>query len=188
MNKAELRQQLRRARASLGAPARSIASRRIVQHVRALPELQQAECVGMFWPIRHEVDLRPLLDHASPGALGLPVVTAADAPLTFRDGSGPLEPGPFGVRAPGPTAADLPLERLDLLLMPALGVDALGRRIGYGGGYYDRTLAECPSLLRFAVVFHAQVARNIPTESHDLPLHGYITERGVFRVASSAAL
>lgn len=188
MTKAELRQSLREARNQLGPAARSAASQAIVEHLRGLPDLLAAQRVGVFWPLSREVDLRPLFVGADACGFALPVVTGTDAPLTFREATGPLEPGPFGVHAPTAAAAEVPLAQLDLLLMPALGVDGRGHRLGYGGGYYDRTLALCPSVQRLAVVFHCQVLQTVPVEPHDVPLHGYVTERGVFRALDSTAL
>ncbi|CAM3977457.1 5-formyltetrahydrofolate cyclo-ligase [Bordetella tumulicola] len=99
--------------------------------------------VAAFWPLTHEPDLRPLLNQwAQAGvALALPAIRAADAPLEFRAWTpgDTLEAGPYQVQEP---LADRPVLRPDVILVPTLGYTDQADRVGYGGGYYDRTLAD----------------------------------------------
>lgn len=82
--------------------------------------------------------------------------------------------------APWRRLEEAPRAELNVILMPLLGFDKLGTRLGYGGGYYDRTLAlltKRPRLIGFA--FALQELEHIPREAHDVPLDAIVTERGV---------
>ncbi|MCD0503499.1 5-formyltetrahydrofolate cyclo-ligase [Bordetella petrii] len=98
--------------------------------------------VAAFWPLEHEPDLRPLLEQWSQAgiAIALPAIRAAAEPLEFRAWTpgAPLSPGPYNVQEP---VADRPVLRPDVILVPTLGYTLQADRLGYGGGYYDRTLA-----------------------------------------------
>ncbi|CAM4326049.1 5-formyltetrahydrofolate cyclo-ligase [Bordetella muralis] len=99
--------------------------------------------VAAFWPLAGEPDLRPLLQQwADAGiAIALPAIRDKDAPLEFRAWTpgDTLECGPFNVQEP---SADRPALRPDVILVPTLGYTDQADRLGYGGGYYDRTLAD----------------------------------------------
>jgi 5-formyltetrahydrofolate cyclo-ligase len=139
--------------------------------------------VSGFWPMRDEIDIRPLLSvlHAEGRQLALPVVTAKGQPLIFRawvPGQA-LVPGVFGTMAPSPDAA--PLDP-DILLVPLLGFGRDGRRLGYGGGFYDRTLAASRAakpVRAVGVAFAGQEMDDIPVEPWDEPLDAVLTEAGV---------
>ena len=88
-----------------------------------------------------------------------------------------LRPGPFGTRQPGPEAPELVP---DCVLVPLLAFDAAGHRLGYGGGYYDRTLAQLPHATRLGVAFACQRLPAVPVGPNDIPLPRIATERGIF--------
>lgn len=153
----------------------------MAQHFLADCPLTGAEIIAGFWPIGAEADPLPLLEKLRERGhpVALPVVVARDAPLIFRlwVNDIPLEPAGFGTRAPGPAAPEV---RPDILLMPLLAYDEEGHRLGYGGGYYDRTLAHLvprPRLVGFA--FSGQAQKSIPHEAHDVMLDAVVTERGL---------
>ncbi len=139
-----------------------------------------------YWPIRSEVDPRPLMRYlAGIGLIGsLPVVTARSSPLAFRrwsDGQ-QLEPGPFGVQIPSAEAeAVIP----ELLLVPLLAYDDRGHRLGYGAGYYDRTLGDLRRthhVLAVGLAFAGQRVDKLPAGPRDEPLDWVVTERDVIEV------
>ncbi len=117
----------------------------------------------------------------------LPVVLGDEQPLDMRlwEQGAPLYPSGFGTLAPSEIA---PRVEPDIVVMPLLGFDAKGTRLGYGGGYYDRTLAAMkkrPLLVGYA--FAAQELPSIPREPHDRPLDLIVTEAGVRRFAPADA-
>lgn len=136
-----------------------------------------------YWPLRDELDPRPILSAlASRGQrLCLPVVVESGAPLVFR-GWRPdvsLEPADFGTQVPG---ADCPVLEPEILLVPLLAFDRRGHRLGYGGGFYDRTLASLRGrrpVLAVGLAFAAQEVDEVPVEPGDQPLDRIVTEREV---------
>jgi 5-formyltetrahydrofolate cyclo-ligase len=136
--------------------------------------------VAGFWPMAHEIDILPLLN-ALAGAgheICLPETTKPGLPLIFRkwQPGDALVEGRFGTMHP--LGAVL---RPDFVLVPLLAFDGLGNRLGYGGGYYDRTLAGLPDTFRLGCAFAAQEFSEVPVEATDLRLHAVATELGVTR-------
>lgn len=151
--------------------------------------LEPRDVVAAYWPIRDELDCRPvltrLMDSGQP--VCLPVVMGDEEPLELRmwEQGAPLYPSGFGTLAP---PDDAPRGQPDIIIMPLLGYDRAGTRLGYGGGYYDRTLARMtkqPRLIGFA--FAAQELDFIPREAHDVPLDAVVTEQGVLQFSARAA-
>src|SRR5690348_310693 len=117
----------------------------------------------------------------------LPVVLGDGEPLSLRlwEPHAPLYEAGFGTLAPSEFA---PAVEPDLIIMPLLGFDARGTRLGYGGGYYDRTLerlSKRPRLIGLA--FASQEIASIPRELHDVPLDAVVTEQGARSFAREAA-
>lgn len=120
-----------------------------------------------------------LLRHRGP--VGLPVVTGKGVPLLFRRwNGGALQPGPFGTSHPAESAGLLIPE---VLIVPLAAFDRAGHRIGYGGGYYDRTLQllrKSASVMAIGLAFASQEVAEIPSEAFDQPLDLVVTDRDVF--------
>jgi 5-formyltetrahydrofolate cyclo-ligase len=151
------------------------------------PKLRSAHIVGGFWPLPEEIDIRPLLHalHDRRQRICLPVTGRRGHPLTFHEWhpETELSTGRFGTSHPD-GARLIP----DLLLMPLLGFDRQGTRLGYGGGYYDRTfdkLSKRPRLV--GIAFAAQELDEIPRDAHDVPLDLIITEHGARSFAPAVA-
>ena len=145
-----------------------------------------ARILAGYVSIGDEADVMPLLGQlAGQGAdLALPVVSKPDSPLEFRRWrpEDRLEPGPFSTLQPGDAA-----ERVvpDLLLVPLLAYDRTGGRLGYGGGYYDRTLGalrEKAPIIAVGIGYAAQKRDNLPVEAHDQPLDWIVTEQDVWEI------
>ena len=152
------------------------------------PNGLQQNTVAGFAPIGDEIDLWPLLHHLrnSGRIIGLPVTAAKPAPLTFRRWSKNCEMAcdQYGIQYPKNGEVIAP----QLLLVPLLAFTPRGDRLGYGGGYYDRTLAYLRAKLRssgdiFAcgVAYAGQEVENLPTDAHDVRLDGILTEDGFRR-------
>ena len=77
-------------------------------------------------------------------------------------------------------------EPCEVVFAPLLAADGDGYRLGYGGGYYDRYFARRPSALRVGLCYEAQIARSLPREAGDMPLHAVITEAGIRRFPQEA--
>lgn len=139
--------------------------------------------IGGYWPMGDEIDPRPLMDRLAGlgGRLALPVVAARGQPLTFR-GWQPgdvLEPGLHGTFHPAATAAELVPE---VLLVPLLAFDRQCFRLGYGGGYYDRTLESLKARAHVRIIgvaFAAQEVAFVPRDGHDQRLDVVVTEGGL---------
>lgn len=145
----------------------------------AFPDLHKG-VVALCWPIQGEYDARHLAQRLRDrGALtALPVVLAPRTPLVFRhwQPGAPMRRGPMGIAEP----CDSPQVMPDTVLLPVNGWDESGYRLGYGAGYFDRTLAALPRRPRVIGVGY-EMAR-LPTihpQSWDMPLDAVATERGV---------
>jgi 5-formyltetrahydrofolate cyclo-ligase len=139
--------------------------------------------ISAYWPMGDELDPRPLLlALAERGqALALPAIRSKDAPLDFRAWrpGDPLQPAGFGTREPLPEA---PLVQPGVLLIPLLAFDAAGYRLGYGGGFYDRSLAllrRTGDILAVGLAYAAQQVAAVPREATDQALDLVVTEAGV---------
>jgi len=179
--KAGLRVQALAARAALSPTSRAEAAAAVTQVFFDSIALKPDDVVAAYWRIRDELDCQPILVRLMDGnqTVVLPVVLGPDQPLEMRvweQGASLYEAG-FGTLAPSELA---PRQEPDIILMPLLGFDSQGTRLGYGGGYYDRTLAHMnkkPRLIGLA--FAAQELDSIPRDSHDVPLDAVITEAGI---------
>ncbi len=147
----------------------------------------KAAIVSGYWPLAEEIDVRPSLEafHRKGHRIVLPLVIGRDQPLIFREWwpGQVLVRGGFGVDAPPP---DAPEGEPDVLLVPMLAFDRRGYRLGYGGGYYDRTLdrlrdratkGERGPVLAIGVAFSAQQVPTVPHNGHDQPLDWIVTEK-----------
>lgn len=175
-----LRHEMVARRAALSDAEHAGLSARIVEHL--LAALPLPGVVAFCWPIKHEPDVRAVVERwAVLGArAALPVVVAEDAPLAFRlwTAETPLEPDRYGI--PTPVAGDF--AQPDTLLLPLNGFDATGYRLGYGGGFFDRTLAALsPRPLAVGVGFEINRLASIRPESHDQRLDWIVTEAGAVR-------
>lgn len=148
---------------------------------RHVPELRGAS-IGFYWPFRGEMDFRGLAAslHAAGASLSLPVVVEKAEPLEFRR----WEPGVNLAR--GIWGIPVPAERLvaqpTVLIVPLLGFDEAGYRLGYGGGYYDRTLAAMqPRPFTVGVGLELGRLATIYPQDHDIPMDAIATESGIVR-------
>jgi 5-formyltetrahydrofolate cyclo-ligase len=159
-------------------PARAGAA--LTQHVLQARTIPAGAVVAGFWPMEEEIDVRPLLTalHAYGNAIVLPVTPRRGEALTFRR----WHPGDvliaerFGTMRP---AGDSLVP--DMLLVPLLAFDATGGRVGYGGGFYDRTLAALPGRFRLGCAFAAQQVDAVPIGPYDIRLDAVATENGILR-------
>lgn len=180
--KAELRDVMRQRRRALSAAAPG-AGEVVARSAREAALGGPDAVTALYWPMADELDVRPLIDaYLRMGRrVVLPVTPVQGQPLTFRRYAAgiTLQPGPFGTFEPPPAAPEL---EPTLLFVPLLAFDAAGRRLGYGAGFYDRTLArlrKSGAPLAYGVGFAGQEVERTPTDALDQSLDGVFTERGL---------
>jgi 5,10-methenyltetrahydrofolate synthetase len=155
---------------------------RIDIHIeRTFPDLVHG-VLAFCWPYKNEYDVRHLAAalRRRGATTAMPVVVAPKAPLIFREWHPgvKLADGPLGI----PYPADSPEVVPDHVLLPMLGWDADGYRLGYGGGFFDRTLAALARRPRvIGVAYEQAYLRTIRPHPHDIPVDFVVTERGVYR-------
>ena len=187
--KAALRLKARSGRAAILNSLRADAAKSVAAHFFKSVPLQPSHIVAGYWRIKDEMDCQPILiglmDTFQP--VCLPVVLGDEQPLELRlwEQGTPLYEAGFGTLAPSELA---PQVEPDVIIMPLLGFDKRGTRLGYGGGYYDRTLAQLSRKPRLVgIAFAAQELEDIPREPHDVPLDIVITEHGARSFETSPA-
>ena len=160
-----------------GAEAAQTAALRFWEAAKPKP----GEILALYWPIRCEIDPLPLgaLAESAGLRLALPVIRGERQALSFRLWSlgAPLIEGPYGARVPPPEA---PEAAPDLLAVPLAAFDRRCGRLGYGGGFYDRTLADLrarKAVRAIGFAFSAQEAAHLPQEPTDERLDAVATER-----------
>ncbi len=135
--------------------------------------------IALYAPLRHEVDLTPLLAQFPRHRFYFPRCLPGRA-LEFRRVrrlGDDLEPGSLGIPAPRASLPRIDPERLDLAFIPGLAFTLDGHRLGYGGGYYDRFLPRCARATLVACVFPEQIVPSLPVEEHDLPVDRVLVAR-----------
>ncbi|WP_375452239.1 5-formyltetrahydrofolate cyclo-ligase [uncultured Devosia sp.] len=185
--KAALRVRAHATRAALSQTSRDDAALAVAEYFFKHIDLSRGEVVAAYWRIRDELDCRPILvrlmDSLQP--VVLPAVLGPDEPLQMRlwEQGAALYPAGFGTLAPAELA---PQAQPDVVLVPLLGFDKAGTRLGYGGGYYDRTLAGMSKKPRvIGLAFAAQEVDTIPRQAHDIALDAIVTETGVRQFGSA---
>ena len=158
------------------------AGERLAQNVLDTGLIHPGDVVSGFWPMGAEIDLVPLLTTLSEQGVTcvLPVIKKKDTPLLFREWRPDTEmcAAGFGTKEPPPSS---PERRPTVVLAPLLAFDKEGYRIGYGGGYYDRTLAALravESVTVIGVAYAVQEVEAVPRDGYDQPLDWIVTEAG----------
>lgn len=177
--RAALRREKLADRLALDATTHASLSTRVQQHLLALLLPLPPQVLAFCAPVRGEVDLRPLasllIEHGWHAAM--PVAEAEQAPMKFRDWtpSSTMGEDRHGIPIPATGRATVPT----IVLLPLVAFDGQGFRLGYGGGYFDRTLAAMvPRPLSIGIGFELARAPDIRPQSHDIRLDAVVTEAG----------
>jgi 5-formyltetrahydrofolate cyclo-ligase len=189
MTKQERRTECRRLRASIPVEGKKRLDALICRRIATSKELERADTVLLYFPIKSEIDLRPLASYClrKGKTVGLPVTDTEAGEIRFY----PLRPrermrvGAYGIPEPATTSEPIKPTKRTLCILPGLCFDRLGNRLGYGQGYYDRFLADFPGVT-VGAVYDKLLFDRIETEEHDFPVSILVTEREIARPAEGA--
>jgi 5-formyltetrahydrofolate cyclo-ligase len=183
--KVVMRETARDAIAAFSAPARDAASRAIAGHLSGAEIWKRARCVMAYLADDSEPNLDPLLKAAL--ATGIEICAprmdweARAMQPGVLDAIDLIETRRHGIREPMADAAQIPVEALDLVLVPGVAFDAAGNRLGRGAGFYDRFLATLPQSAHIVgVCFENQRVERVPTAPHDARVSMLVTEAGCY--------
>lgn len=181
------------ARDAMPADARAAASAAITARIAALPTFAVARTVLLTLPFRSEWDTLPLIRIALAAGkeVAAPRVNHATRMLELRalvDPPRDLVIGSFGIPEPAPDAVPVAPDTVDWVLVPGIAFDRAGRRLGYGGGYYDRLLPLLARACRVAGAFDVQLVDRVPSAPHDLHVEVIATESQTLTIAPTAAM
>jgi 5-formyltetrahydrofolate cyclo-ligase len=179
--KAALRKTLRARRRSLSPTSRRRAARAAAVHLARACRRWQARSVALYLGLPEEIDTAPLIELLLRQGCALYVPRIARHELSFARLGATLRRNRYGIAEP--VVARRPA-RLDLLVLPLVAFDAEGRRLGMGGGYYDRYLAQRAGRrpLRVGLAFAAQEVPAVPADARDARLDAVVTEHGLRRL------
>ncbi|MDO4908109.1 5-formyltetrahydrofolate cyclo-ligase [Neisseria sp.] len=189
-DKAELRRSLRRARQSLGKNERARAERAANRFLKRY--VRRRGRIGIYWPIGSELRLNGFIQTALTRGAGLylPYIEPRSLRLWFtpyQADSRKAERRHGRLAVPQFGGKKIRAHRLTVLLVPLVGIDRQGYRLGQGGGYYDATLAALKGRLKphtVGVGFYCQLCGNLPREAHDIALDEFVSEKGAVRFKS----
>ena len=177
--KASLRQQYRVLCRSVAPEQNAAASEDLRKHLIGSPYWLSSQRILMFYPLNDEPDIAPLFTQALAAGktIALPRYNSSlgvyEAAL-IRNLTEDLVPGRFGVREPSSNCPAVPLNQLDLTLVPGIAFDASGRRLGRGKGFYDRLLPGTTGM-KLGLAFDWQESDALPAEPHDVELDAVLT-------------
>jgi 5-formyltetrahydrofolate cyclo-ligase len=186
VEKAKARSAWRRQCGTISKAEFADGSRLIIDKLRSLDEVKSARVVMAYVPLAAEVDVKPLLEKfvKDGKTVVLPALTGEAGRMDAHEVKNlekDLAPGRFGLMQP---AEGIPIDPrlIDLILVPAVAFDLHGRRLGRGGGYYDRFLAgRATNAFACGVAFDCQVQDVVPVRDHDHPVHMVVTEKRILR-------
>jgi len=181
--KRRLRRLLQARRSAISEAERHLYSEKIATYVCDLPAYRASQTVMLYMAMAHEVQTTALIAHARRHhkRVIVPVVTPDGLlAVVCPTEASHFRPGPFGILEPRDLSAVVPPTEIDIVLVPGVGFDTKGVRLGYGGGYYDRFLRLLSAPTHFGgLAFHTQIVPSIPRLPHDICMPFVVTEQGV---------
>lgn len=194
MRKSQLRQKLRQLRRGMSSRQQAAASRALRDRLLRNSRYQQARHIACYLPVDGEIDTRPLIraSLAAGKKLYLPVVEGTSLQFHLYARGTPLYLNRFGLLQPLAGKQPISAAALDLVVIPLVGFDRGGARLGRGGGFYDRAFKHLPKReprpFLLGVAHAVQELDCVPVERWDRRLHGIATDRDYFIVGSGASV
>jgi 5-formyltetrahydrofolate cyclo-ligase len=185
--KEQLRRRVAALRRALTQAARDERSNAMCAQLATLEEVVRARVVACYMPLRFEIAPTRFMEHAfDTKIVALPRVDERTNRLVLHQYArgDELEESAFMVREPRLDAPLVAPQDVDVILVPGLAFDGVGRRLGYGQGYYDRLLGDLRAV-RIGLAFDFQLLAEVPAFDHDLPVHTVVTDRRVLRSQSN---
>ena len=179
--KSSIRQILRQRKDLMSPENRLAKSERIRSHL--MNQIRDGETVMVYTSKENEVNtansITSLLERGNPVIVPIIVKDDVSLRLSYLKDHSVLVPSTFGV--PEPIGNEIPAsgDDVDTIIVPMLGFDRTGRRIGYGAGYYDRFLAKNRTLRKIGIAFSCQEFETLPVDEYDIPMDCIITEEGI---------
>lgn len=184
--KKQMRTKLVHERSAIEADYARNSAEKLVSFVKEM-KLPKGAVVSAYWPMKSEMDIRPVMTYLFENGytVALPVVTAKGQPMIFRRWTPDeaLVIGPYGIEEP---SEDCDLVIPEFLFLPLLAFDRQGGRLGYGGGFYDRTIVELRKAGKHhigGVGFACQEVEKVPLEETDEKLDFILTEKELIEVS-----
>jgi len=183
LSKSKLRCILRQRRQSLSPEAQGRARQRAAALAVTLPQWAKARHVALYCAADGEIGTADIAErcHGDGIQVYLPVMGAARSLVFARwNPDDELIRNSFGVFEPAPGAPLCPVSKLDIIFLPLVGWDKVGRRLGMGAGYYDRVLAEVSGPLLIGLAHQVQEVDEVPTDPWDISLDAIITDTAIY--------
>jgi 5-formyltetrahydrofolate cyclo-ligase len=178
MTKAEIRKQIAKQRPDFQTLEKLSAA--VVKKFQTLETFQDAKTVGVYMPMADEVDIAPLFQCLEK-TFFIPTFDEAAGTYRMAQLTTELKKGRFGILEPAVPVFGVE-DELDLIIVPGVAFDLAGRRIGRGGGFYDRLLPQYRAV-RAGICFDFQCLETIPAEEHDIQMDLLVTERQILKFA-----
>ena len=183
MDKSTTRKKLKDIRDSISAKDRTEKICIIAQMIFEMEEMKNAKCVFAYLSFRSEVETQQVIEKIlSLGKrLALPLCDGKNHTMRAVEigDLSLLKDGYFGIKEPDASLDDMPKEEIDLVIVPGLGFDTRGLRIGYGGGFYDRFLKDFKGTT-VGLTFSECMTDNLPYDEYDVPVDMVITEKDIY--------
>jgi 5-formyltetrahydrofolate cyclo-ligase len=174
--KNSLRKVLLKNRDQTSADLIQIASKQIHNNLNKIPEFKKAQRIAFYYPIGSEAKIQDVIQESNNLGKQILFPRVEGDNLSFRiiKDYDDLEKGKFNIMEPRDNCSHA--DKIDVILIPAVGISRSGYRLGYGHGYYDRFLAKNPHILSIAITFEKQVVKHIPFDHNDVRVDWIVTE------------
>ncbi|MCK4264788.1 5-formyltetrahydrofolate cyclo-ligase [Candidatus Babeliales bacterium] len=163
--------------------ALEVKSQHVIENLLSLKQIKEAKRIGLYYSKDHEVKTHKLIQKLLSLGKEICLPKTTKTSLIFRQIKNLNETtiGEYGIREPKPTCPLKNALTLDLLIIPCIGVDKSGNRLGRGGSFYDKFLSLNHSLETICLAYEEQILSKIPTEKHDQSIHWIVTEGEILK-------